>query len=323
MTFRPFVPTHKILGGVFLAPVGDEVMLDGKAVADGPAYTHAEYAGFTPPRFEVIDGAWHFDHVRCTGLVVEPLTDQTTPETVSRIRLPESPVWQASHEYPDTARLRADGSVVVHSFLLGSRGYRHLSQFCRAWRTMVSFAVTAAMTRVPGIARVAMPDEILVRHTGEAYALYPGAADRKFASLLAACQVLSLDPAALYRGTVCATEDLASFQLPDGAAFESAHRLQAVMALRGLSDTVVPTDHALPEHVTPPPGRLDADKIGTLAASMQTQGWKGSPVLVERPPHGSLLAWTGRHRILAARRAGLTHVPLVMVDLMLRELVQR
>lgn len=311
MTFRPFVPTHQITRGVMLAPVVSEVMLDADPVGDGPAYTRAEFADYGTPRFTVVDGEWHLDGVRCTGLVVEPLTDQTTPETVARIALPESPDW-LTNDYPQSARLRRDGSVVVRG-LFGARAYRHVHQFCRAWRVMVSFAVTPSMVSAVGVAR---PDEIMVRYTGEAFALFPHdhAPDRKYPSFLAALQATRLSPDRVFRGSVSAIEDHASFRSVVGSLVEHDHLLWEYGSVWGRTDAVGFDHWVKPRDVVPLRGAIDATKIAKLSGEMRLEGWVGTPVLAERMPYGGYVAWTGRHRILAARSAGLPEIPVILVD---------
>lgn len=315
-TYREFVPTHRLTRGVRLAPIVDEVMLDADAVGDGPAYTHAEFANYDTARFSLQNGEWHLDNVRCTGLRVEALTDQTTPETVASIALPASPEWLDHNEYPDTARLRVDGSVVVRG-LRGARAYRYLSHFCRAWKVLVSFAVTRPMSYWGSHDRsVAVPDELIVRYTGETTALFPGTdqPDRSFPSLYAACRTLDVVPERLYRGTVTAHDDMMGFARPLGPVVEYAHNLWTLNQLQSEPAPVTPTVRVAPDRVTPLRGAIDSAKVAHLTRSMAYRGWSGPPLLAEPMPHGSYVAWTGRHRLLAARSARLSWVPLLLVD---------
>ena len=50
-----------------------------------------------------------------------------------------------------------------------------------------------------------------------------------------------------------------------------------------------------------------------LVESMQARGWVGQPLLVIERTDGSLQAWTGSHRIQAARDVGLATVPCYIV----------
>lgn len=68
-----------------------------------------------------------------------------------------------------------------------------------------------------------------------------------------------------------------------------------------------------------PPGRLhgvnspfNQDHLGKLVESMKREGWVGRRLLVEEVRDGDIcrfFAWTGSHRIEAAKRAGLAAVP--------------
>lgn len=64
-----------------------------------------------------------------------------------------------------------------------------------------------------------------------------------------------------------------------------------------------------------PPERLsgvnyvDEGKVRRIAASMKARGWDGRPLLVEEDLHRGLTAWTGSHRIEAAKVAGLREIP--------------
>jgi len=50
-------------------------------------------------------------------------------------------------------------------------------------------------------------------------------------------------------------------------------------------------------------------KVVRIAAAMRRDGWQGRPLLIEEDVEGRLHAWTGSHRISAAREAGLIEVP--------------
>jgi hypothetical protein len=51
------------------------------------------------------------------------------------------------------------------------------------------------------------------------------------------------------------------------------------------------------------------EKVARIAAAMRRDGWQGRPLLIEEDLDGRLNAWTGSHRISAAREAGLVEVP--------------
>ncbi len=55
------------------------------------------------------------------------------------------------------------------------------------------------------------------------------------------------------------------------------------------------------------------NKLASLTADMQVRGWIGRPLLVEIMGDG-YQAWTGSHRIAAARAAGLDRIPVLVVD---------
>jgi len=52
-----------------------------------------------------------------------------------------------------------------------------------------------------------------------------------------------------------------------------------------------------------------------LVALMRENGWQGRPLLVEQVRPGRYQAWTGTHRLAAAKRAPLRRVPVVLVSL--------
>ena|GEM_PF-2642702 len=51
------------------------------------------------------------------------------------------------------------------------------------------------------------------------------------------------------------------------------------------------------------------EKVARIAAAMRRDGWQGRPLLIEEDVDGRHSAWTGCHRISAAREAGLVEVP--------------
>jgi hypothetical protein len=56
--------------------------------------------------------------------------------------------------------------------------------------------------------------------------------------------------------------------------------------------------------------------VTRIAASMEKEGWQGRPLLVEEVRNYSwdeYYAWTGSHRIEAAKRAGLTEIPCRLI----------
>jgi ParB-like chromosome segregation protein Spo0J len=52
-----------------------------------------------------------------------------------------------------------------------------------------------------------------------------------------------------------------------------------------------------------------------LVALMRQHGWRGRPILVEQVKPGHYQAWTGTHRLAAAKRAPLRRVPVVLINL--------
>lgn len=52
-----------------------------------------------------------------------------------------------------------------------------------------------------------------------------------------------------------------------------------------------------------------------LTAVMREEGWTERPLLVELVRPGVYQAWTGTHRLTAAKRARLRRVPVLLVDL--------
>jgi hypothetical protein len=49
--------------------------------------------------------------------------------------------------------------------------------------------------------------------------------------------------------------------------------------------------------------------VERIAASMRAKGWEGRPLLVEEGQDGRWYAWTGSHRIEAAKAVGLAAIP--------------
>ena len=58
----------------------------------------------------------------------------------------------------------------------------------------------------------------------------------------------------------------------------------------------------------------DADKLAELVASMEADGWTGTPVVVAGLGNGVVRALTGSHRLQAAQDAGIDEVPVVSIE---------
>jgi hypothetical protein len=56
------------------------------------------------------------------------------------------------------------------------------------------------------------------------------------------------------------------------------------------------------------------DDLATITASMNESGWSGRPLLAARYDEAPLTCQTGSHRLSAARTAGLSEVPVVVID---------
>ena len=56
-----------------------------------------------------------------------------------------------------------------------------------------------------------------------------------------------------------------------------------------------------------------AHHLRELIARMRLYGWQGRALLVEETKHGRYQAWTGTHRLAAARRLR-ERVPIVLID---------
>lgn len=66
--------------------------------------------------------------------------------------------------------------------------------------------------------------------------------------------------------------------------------------------------------INPPHGVTDPDKLSRIEADMRANGWTGRPILVERYGDG-YQAWTGSHRLAAARRVSRDlDIPVVVID---------
>lgn len=73
-------------------------------------------------------------------------------------------------------------------------------------------------------------------------------------------------------------------------------------------------DVADPANIEPLHEVRDAGKLEALVASMERDGWQGRPLLVSARD-GRFFAYTGSHRIAAARAAGLDRVPVVIIEI--------
>lgn len=61
---------------------------------------------------------------------------------------------------------------------------------------------------------------------------------------------------------------------------------------------------------------LDSEAaVARFLRSLRANGWRGRPLLAETVTPGWYQAWSGTHRLAAARRAPLARVPVVLVDL--------
>jgi len=58
----------------------------------------------------------------------------------------------------------------------------------------------------------------------------------------------------------------------------------------------------------------DTAKVAKIAASMESSGWSGRPLLVEEGSYDRLFAWTGSHRIAAAKQVGLRGIPCRVIS---------
>ena len=75
-----------------------------------------------------------------------------------------------------------------------------------------------------------------------------------------------------------------------------------------------------PAEITPLHEVRNETLLNWLSADMQENGWEGRPLLVIDRPSG-FLAWTGSHRIVAAKNAKLPSVPCYVIQE--NELIER
>ena len=70
-----------------------------------------------------------------------------------------------------------------------------------------------------------------------------------------------------------------------------------------------------PQHIMPLHGIASsrAQHLRELIARMRKHGWQGRPLIVEEVSPYRYQAWTGTHRLAAARRIGM-RVPVVLID---------
>jgi hypothetical protein len=69
-----------------------------------------------------------------------------------------------------------------------------------------------------------------------------------------------------------------------------------------------------PEEIDPLHEVRNFDLVDELAAAMKENGWEGRPLLLIERSSAGYLAWTGSHRISAARQAGLSAVPCYVIQ---------
>jgi len=86
----------------------------------------------------------------------------------------------------------------------------------------------------------------------------------------------------------------------------------ATPRIQKMLDAIFPDDIVEARKLIPPHEVRDKEKLERLAASMESEGWKGRPILVYDVGRG-LEALTGSHRIKAAEKAGID-IPIVRVD---------
>jgi ParB-like chromosome segregation protein Spo0J len=63
------------------------------------------------------------------------------------------------------------------------------------------------------------------------------------------------------------------------------------------------------------------DRLTRLVKTMSEFGWQGRPLLVLEQPDGRFRAWTGSHRYQAARDAGLSEIPCMIIRLNAAQIV--
>lgn len=74
-------------------------------------------------------------------------------------------------------------------------------------------------------------------------------------------------------------------------------------------------DYLSPTRILPPHEVRDKNKFQALVKAFFLEGWQGRPLLVEpAPDDGPAWAWTGSHRLAAAKAAHLEEIPVVYVD---------
>ncbi len=74
-----------------------------------------------------------------------------------------------------------------------------------------------------------------------------------------------------------------------------------------------PCQHISPFEIEPLHEVRNQSAVAEIVQEMSENGWRGRPLLVIRST-GRFVAWTGSHRIAAARDAGLATVPCYVLD---------
>lgn len=73
-------------------------------------------------------------------------------------------------------------------------------------------------------------------------------------------------------------------------------------------------DNLDPNNIRPTHEARESRFLGELEQSMQEDGWTGRPLLVIEKEDGEMVAWTGSHRIKAARNTGLGSIPCYVIQ---------
>ena len=72
-------------------------------------------------------------------------------------------------------------------------------------------------------------------------------------------------------------------------------------------------DNINPHDIEPLHGPNVPRLLRGLVKSMKKDGWEGRPLLVIECPDGSFVAWTGSHRVAAAREVDLDSIPCYII----------
>lgn len=219
------------------------------------------------------------------------------------VALAVAPPTRTANEFADLPGLPRGQADAVRASLLGSLdGPGGAGDPARA----AGYAVASVLTSVPGfgagaLARTALTARLAARLRGAGVV-----ADTAHAGT--AAEVLGRTPAAEVLGRTPVAHRLLSDTGERAPGVDELPVRQPTVD-RPLAGTAPPGRIWFSQHSVAPQTR-DGRPLARMVADMRRHGWHGDPVDVVRQPGGTLVSMDNR-RLLAAREAGLTDIPVL------------